>query len=281
VKPVPFILDNHLHLQPKGRGVEAIRDFLKAGGTHAIISHMPYEEVFIKTSEDFGRSYQITLDMMDRCNKETAVKMFCTVGPYPVLLIDLAKEHGLEKAKQMMIDGMDQAAELVKERRAIAIGEVGRPHFPVELEIMEASNDILLHGMRLCKELDCAMVIHAESATPETMEDLGKLADKAGLPREKVVKHYCAPLVLPEESRGLMPSVLASRSAVQEALSKGDRFLLETDYMDDPTRPGAVLNITTVPKRVKGILLSGNHFEEALWKVGKDNPERTYGITIE
>ncbi|MFA5313135.1 MAG: TatD family hydrolase [Methanomassiliicoccales archaeon] len=281
MKPLPFILDNHLHLQPKGRGVEAIKEFSKAGGTHAILSHMPYEEVFIKSSEDFRRSYQITLDMMDLCNKGTKVKMFCTVGPYPVLLIDLAKEHGLDKAEQMMIDGMDQAGDLVRERRAIAIGEVGRPHFPVEPDILNASNDILLHGMRLCKEIGCAIVIHAESATPETMEDLGRLADKAGLPRDKVVKHYCAPLVLPEESRGLMPSVLASRSALQEALSKGDRFLLETDFMDDPTRPGAVLGVSTVPKRVKGTLQSGTPFEEALWKVGKDNPEKTYGITIE
>lgn len=281
MKPLPFILDNHLHLQPKGSGVEAIKIFCKAGGTHAILSHMPYEEVHIGSSEDFLRSYQMTLDMMDRCNMETSVKMFCTVGPYPVLLIDLAKEHGLEKAKQMMLDGMDQAAMLVKERRAIAIGEVGRPHFPVETDIMEASNDILFHGMRLCKEIGCAIVIHAESATPEVMEDLGKIADKAGLPRNKVVKHYCAPLVLPEESKGLMPSVLASRSALNEALSKGDRFLLETDFMDEPSRPGAVLNVDTVPKRVKGILLSQNPCEEALWKVGKDNPEKTYGITIE
>lgn len=277
---IPPILDNHLHLQPRGRGVEAIKEFSHAGGTHAILSHMPYDEVRINVAADFSRSYKITLDMMDVCNRETDVKLFCTVGPYPVLLIDLAKEHGLAKAKEMMMEGMDAAALLVQEGRAIAIGEVGRPHFPVEVDVMDASNEILLHGMRLCRELGCAIVIHAENATPEVMEDLGRLADQASLPREKVVKHYCAPLITPEESRGLMPSVLASRSAVQEALSKGDRFLLETDYMDDPTRPGAVLGISTVPKRIKALLGSGKDHEEAIWKINKDNPERTYGIRI-
>ncbi|QLH75672.1 MAG: TatD family hydrolase [Methanomassiliicoccales archaeon] len=277
------MLDNHIHLQPKGRGVEAIKEFSKAGGTHAILSHMPYDEVFIKTSADFMRSYQITLEQMDLCNRETPVKMFCTVGPYPVLLIELAKDHGLVKAKEMMMEGMDQAAHLVEEGRAVAIGEVGRPHFPVGADMMEASNEILAYGMRLCKELGCAIVVHAESATPSSMGDLGRIADAVGLPRDKVVKHFCAPLVLPEESRGLMPSVLASKNAVQEALSKGDRFLLETDYMDDPARPGAVLGIATVPKRIKGLLLSGaegGRLEDALWKINKDNPERTYGIDI-
>lgn len=261
--------------------MEAIKEFSHAGGTHAILSHMPYDEVYIKVAEDFSRSYKITLDMMEMCNRETKVKLFCTVGPYPVLLIDLAKEHGLVKATEMMMEGMDAAALLVQEGKAIAIGEVGRPHFPVDADIMQASNEILMHGMHLCHEIGCAIVIHAENATPEVMEDLGRLADRASLSRDKVVKHYCAPLIRPEENHGLMPSVLASRSAIQEALSKGNRFLLETDYMDDLTRPGAVLGISTVPKRIKALMGSGMDHEEAIWKINKDNPERTYGIKVD
>ena len=281
MKPVPFILDNHLHLQPRGKGVEAIRSFHQAGGTHAILSHMPYEEHPIREGGDFARSYEITTRMAERCNAETDAKVFCTVGPYPVLIIDLAKEHGLQKAKEMMMEGMDAAGRLVQEGKAIAIGEVGRPHFPVEAEIMEASNEVLTYAMRLCQEIGCAIVIHAESATPEIMEDLARLADKASLDRAKVVKHYCTPLVKKEENHGLVPSVLASRSALKEALSKGDRFFLETDYMDDPARPDGVLPITTVPKRVKGLASSGEDHEEAMWRVNKDLPEKTYGITIE
>jgi TatD-related deoxyribonuclease len=281
VKPVPFILDNHIHLQPRGKGVEAIKLFHQAGGTHAILSHMPYDEHPILRGDDFASSYKITTDMADRCNRETPVKVFCTVGPYPVLLLELAKQHGLEQAKEMMIEGMDAAGRLVAEGKAIAIGEVGRPHFPVEEEIMTASNQILLHGMRLCHELGCAIVIHAESATPEIMKDLARLADEASLDRAKVVKHYCAPLILAEENHGLVPSVLASRSGLKDALGKGKRFLLETDYMDDPSRPDGVLPITTVPKRVKGLSSSGEDHEEAMWMVHKDLPEKTYGIKIE
>jgi TatD-related deoxyribonuclease len=279
LNPIP-VLDNHIHLQPQGRNVEAVREYQKAGGTHLILSHMPYDQVQVHRADDFMESYAITLDLAERCNRETGVKVFCTVGPYPVLIIPLAEEHGIIRAKEMMIEGMEGAARLVREGKAIAIGEVGRPHFPVSDEIMAASNEILSHGMRLCREAGCAIVIHAESATPDSLGDLARMADKVGLERGKVVKHFCAPLVLPEENHGVMPSVLASKSAFAEAMGKGDRFLLETDFMDDPARPGAVLGISTVPKRIKSLLGGDRAMQDLAIRIGKDNPERVYGIEI-
>jgi len=275
------ILDNHIHLQPQGRNVEAVKEYQKAGGTHLILSHMPYDQVQVHSVEDFMLSYDITIGLAERCNRETSVKVFCTVGPYPVLLLPLAEEHGLPMAKEIMMGAMDAAASLVREGKAVAIGEVGRPHFPVSEEVMAVSNEVLSHGMRLCKEVGCAIVIHSESATPETLADLARMADRVGLVRGKVVKHFCAPLVTAEENHGVMPSVLASKSAFAEALSKGHRFLLETDFMDDPTRPGAVLGISTVPKRVKTLLTGEPGLQEIAWKISKDNPELVYGIEIE
>ena len=275
------ILDNHIHLQPQGRNVEAVKEYQKAGGTHLILSHMPYDQVQVHRVEDFMLSYDITIGLAERCNRETSVKVFCTVGPYPVLLLPLAEEHGLPTAKEIMMGAMDAAASLVREGKAVAIGEVGRPHFPVSEEVMAASNEVLSHGMRLCKEVGCAIVIHSESATPETLADLARMADRVGLDRGKVVKHFCAPLVTAEENHGVMPSVLASKSAFAEALGKGRRFLLETDFMDDPTRPGAVLGISTVPKRVKTLLTGEPGLQEIAWKISKDNPELVYGIEIE
>jgi len=37
--------------------------------------------------------------MKDRVNKETMVRAFATVGPYPAELMDLEKIHGLEWQK--------------------------------------------------------------------------------------------------------------------------------------------------------------------------------------
>jgi TatD-related deoxyribonuclease len=272
------VLDNHVHLQPNGRNVEAVKDFLKAGGTHLIVSHMPYHETPIRVVDDFRKAYEVTLRMTELACSTGAVA-FCTLGPYPVQLLELTDVMPVGEAVEVMKGGMDLAAQLVRDGKAIALGEIGRPHFPVSAEIMAASNDILSYGMSLAKECSCPVVVHAESATPSIMENLAGMADKVGLPRDRVVKHYCGPLVLPEENHGVYPSVLASRDMVQEALSKGDRFLLETDFMDDLSRPGAVLAITTVPKRMRQLVEKGCDTEK-LWKINKANPERVYGIDI-
>ncbi len=209
------------------------------------------------------------------------MKVHVTVGPYPVLLIPLAEQLGLERAIEVMKGGMDLAQRLVLERRAVGIGEIGRPHFPVATEILDASNEIMMYGMELAKEAGCPVVLHTESGTPEVMADLARMADRAGLERKKVIKHYSAPLILEEENHGLFPSVLATRPAVSEALAKGTRFVMETDFLDEPSRPGAVLNITTVPKRTRSLLLSGAMSEEAAAIIHQENPQRLYGIDVE
>jgi TatD-related deoxyribonuclease len=272
------ILDNHVHLEPvKGRHVDSVKDFERAGGTHIIISHLPYDEMPVRSADDFRKSFDVTISLKDRVNKETGVKAFATVGPYPAELLDLDKIHGLEQAKSIMIEGMEIAAEYVREGRALAIGEVGRPHFPVSSEVWHASNEILRHAMKLAKKVGCAIVLHTESATKESMKEFAEMADRADLPRSRVVKHYCPPFVLPEENFGLMPSVLAGKDAIKSAISKGTRFLMETDFLDDPRRPGAVLAIATVPKRTLALLKQGSITEEQAHRIHADNPRETYG----
>ena len=272
------ILDNHLHLEPfRGANVDSVRDFERHGGTHIIISHLPYEEVHVRSAEDFRKSFDLTIAVKERVNKETGVKAYATVGPYPVELMVLEKIHGLGKAIEIMMEGVDIAAEYVREGKALAIGEVGRPHFPVSTELWVASNEILQYAMVLAKETGCAIVLHTEHATPESMKQLAEMADRAGLERGKVVKHYAPPLIRPIENFGLMPSVLAGKDAIKEALGKGTRFLMETDFLDDPRRPGAVLAISTVPKRTHAFLQQGLMTEEQARVIHHDNPLMTYG----
>jgi TatD-related deoxyribonuclease len=277
--PLP-ILDNHVHLHPQGHNVEAVKEFAKAGGTHLILSHLPYEEVRVRSAEDFPLSYEITLRMAERCRSETTVGVDVTVGPYPVLFIHLAEKQGLERAVEIMKAGMESAQRLVLDGKAVGIGEIGRPHFPVPPEIVEASNQIMSYGMQLAKEAGCPVVLHTESGTPENMKEFAIMADRVGLQRSKVVKHYSPPLVLEGENSGLFPSVLAKKEFTLEALGKGSRFFLETDYLDDLRRPGAVLSITTVPKRTTSLMQSGQMTEEQAYKIHVDNPLEVYGIKV-
>ena len=275
------IMDNHMHLQLKGQNVEAAKKFQKAGGTHLVISHMPYDEFPITAEKDFKRTFERTLQIVKMVRKETELKVFATLGPYPVELLPLGEKTGLESAVNVMKKGMELAAEYVREGKAIAMGEIGRPHFPVSKEIRDASNDILLYAMEIARDVPCPVVLHTESATPEVWKDLAKMADRAGLQRDKVVKHYSPPAVLPEENQGLFPSVLSSRKNIREALSKGTRFFMETDYIDEPSRPNVVMPPDTVPKRTMGLILNGEMTEEQAWAIHKENFEAVYGIELE
>ncbi len=265
-------------------GWRAIKEFEKRGGTHIVLSNMPYHELGLMEVGDFEREFETTLSLARDVRENTGVVVFVSLGPYPVDLLRLAELVGREKAEEKMRWGMDLAAEYVRRGEAVAIGEVGRPHFPVDEWAWEASNRVLEYGMSLAAEVGCPVVVHCESATERTWAELAEMADRAGLPREKVVKHFSGPVVDPSKNMGLFPSVIASRESLKKIFRSGGefrtRFLMETDYIDDPKRPGAVLSPATVPKRTMWLLESGIATESDMDVVHRKNPERLYGVEM-
>lgn len=274
--PLP-VYDNHIHMSPHGRNVDALRDYKAAGGTALTLVTLPYPEVHIEDGPDFARSYEITFDLAHKAREATGMEINVAVGPYPVLLIGLAEAYGLEKAEDIMMEGMEAAGKAVEEGRAVAIGEIGRPHFDCPEDIWDSSNRILKRGMEIAKENDVPVIIHCESGTTETNRSLSDIARSAGLDPGLVVKHSSPPFVADGETYGVMPSMPASKTNIKEALSKGtDRFMLETDYIDDPAKPSAIMSVTTVPNKVKWMLASGTADEEMVFRICKDIPDSLY-----
>jgi len=242
--------DNHLHLRRDGRFLDAIRDFKKAGGTHFVLCQLPMTNLVIR-DKSYRSCYKETLLMADEIRSKIDVGVFVTVGPYPVDYLRLAEKFGRESAILIMKKGIDEAADLCEEKKGIGIGEIGRPHFNVDDQSIEDSNEILFYGMQRAKDVNVPVVIHSESTTPDHCKELAMLGKKAGLPAHRIVKHYSPPLISENENHGIMPSVLASKNNIIAAINKGTRFMMETDYIDDPKRPGAVLGPKTIPKITK------------------------------
>lgn len=271
------IYDNHIHMAPSGRNIDAIREFRAAGGTGFTLVTLPYKEVQIDSSKDFLDSFEITYRMASLVKEHTDMKINVAVGPYPILLLGLAEKYGLNDAVEIMIEGMEIAGNAVAEGKAQAMGEIGRPHFPVPEEIWDASNDILEAGMSVAKENDCPVIIHSEAGTTETNLSLSEIAKKAGLDVNKAIKHSSPPFVTEEENYGVMPSIPASRNYIREAIGKGsDRFMLETDYYDDPEKPGARMSVNTVPKRIKAMLVNCEMTIENVYRICEDIPNEMY-----
>ncbi|MCL2317751.1 MAG: TatD family hydrolase [Methanomassiliicoccaceae archaeon] len=270
------VYDNHIHMDPAGRNVDAIREFKAAGGTGFTLVTLPYKQVRITKGEDFALSYGITFSLESKARDATGLEINVAIGPYPVLILPLAEHYGLEKAEEIMMEGMDIAAKLVAEGKAQVLGEIGRPHFDVPADIWEASNRILLRGMEHAKELDCPVMIHSESKET-TNRSLSELARKAGLDPGLVIKHSSPPYVREEETFGVMPSIPASKKNINDALEKGSkRFMLETDYIDDPERPGLMMPVTTVPTKIKMYLENGKFTLEDVNRICREYPDSMY-----
>jgi len=225
--------------------------------------------------------YQETLTMAEEIRSVFGVGVFVVVGPYPVDYLLLAEKLGRETALAIMKKGMDEAAVLCEEKKVIAIGEIGRPHFPVDEHIIQDSNDILLYGMQKAKDVGVPVVLHTETTTPAQCKEFVEMGRTAGLSPDSIVKHFSPPLVTPEENYGLMPSVLASKKNITTALGKNARFMMETDYIDDLSRPGAVLGPKTVPSLTKKLLESHIMSVDQAIRIHKENPEKTYKISLE
>ncbi|OGS48791.1 MAG: hypothetical protein A3K68_00210 [Euryarchaeota archaeon RBG_16_68_13] len=275
------VFDNHIHLRPDGLGIEAARRFEKAGGTAMLLTHSPYPDLPVRGPDDYGAAFARTLSMAARVREATRLQVFVALGPYPVDLLPLRESVGLEAAVEVLRGGVDLAARHVAAGEAVALGEVGRPHFPVDGEAWRASNEVLQYAMEKARDAGCAVVLHTEDPTPETFRELAAMADRAGLRREKVVKHHSTPLTRLDENCGLVPSILAKEDLVAPAVRGGGPFLLETDYIDDPRRSGAVLGPATVPRKTRAWLEKGLLTEDLAAAIHKELPERTYGIRLD
>jgi TatD-related deoxyribonuclease len=268
-----------MHLRRDGCFLEAVKDFKDAGGTHFVLCQYPMTNLVLK-EKSYNSCYLETIKMADEIRSNIDIGVFVTVGPYPVDYIKLRENFDRETTIKIMKKGMDEAAKLCESGKCIGIGEIGRPHFPVDEEVFNDSNDILFYGMQKAKDAGVPVVLHTESTTIETCKEFVEMGRKAGLSSDKIVKHFSPALVLESENFGLMPSVLASEKNILNAIGKNDRFMLETDYIDDPRRPGAVLGPKTIPKRTLSLLEKGVFSEDQVYKIHKQNPEKTYGICL-
>ncbi|MCC7550505.1 MAG: TatD family hydrolase [Methanobacterium sp.] len=274
--------DNHIHVDPiNGEGpLEVALKFHRSGGTSMIIPNKPTWTVSPQCS--FKEAMELVVGYVDEINQETEVQAFAVVGAHPAELsrrVDAGME--LAQAEELMRGALETAQNMVLEGQAVGIGEIGRPHYPVSEEEMETHNRLMVYAMELAREADCPVQLHTETSSEEQFKEFAEMARKARLKEEKVIKHFSGPLVLPEENHGLTPSLIASGDVMREALKKGKSFLMETDYLDDKTRPGAVMGPRTVPRRTRKLINAGLLTEEDAYQIHVERPGKLYNIEID
>ena len=154
------IIDNHFHLNRNGRFLEAAKDFKNAGGTGIVLVHCPDFSNPPTTKQGHTETYRDTINMAEMVRKEHGLGVRVVLGPHPAAFahqfidwIEKDPTNGSHRAIQNYRDSIDAALEFVHEGLAHAIGEVGRPHWPVSDEVWRLSNQLLEETMHLAAQM--------------------------------------------------------------------------------------------------------------------------------
>ncbi|UUX92108.1 TatD family hydrolase [Methanoplanus endosymbiosus] len=272
LKDIP-ITDDHMHIDPvNGKGIKAALEFKRSGGTHIFLVTKPSWSFGItpQSGEDFRPVFEKTIQLADEIT-ENGVKTFPILGVHPAEIGKLtAAGMTVEEAADVMSAGLTVAAEYVRNGEAVAL-KSGRPHYEVTPDVWDASNRVLAHAIALAHDADCALQIHAETGP---CEDVVTMAQKSGMDIHRIVKHFGIP------ETPLTPSLIAKHEAIPDLARQGRLFTMESDYMDENSRPGSVIGPKSVPRFTRKLIESGKITEEQAYKIHKDNPEKIYGVEI-
>ncbi|MFA4859152.1 TatD family hydrolase [Methanoregula sp.] len=266
------VTDDHIHIDPvNGRGIEAAKDFLRAGGTHMFLVSKPSWSLSVHpdAGPDYARVFDETLRVADLI-AETGITVFPVLGVHPAEITRLTERMTLDEAVEVMKGGLTCAAGYVSEGKAVAL-KSGRPHYEVAPDILAASNQVLTHALELAADCSCALQIHAETG-PCT--DIVGLAGEARVPIERVVKHYGSP------DTPLHPSLIAKHEGIEQLVREHRRFTMESDYMDENSRPGAVIGPKSVPRYTNKLLEQEKITVDDCFFIHAETVEKVYGVPI-
>ena len=107
--------------------------------------------------------------------------------------------------------------------------------------------------MKLAAEEKISIQLHVEDNGEKTYSDLAKLCDKASFPRHLAIRHYAPANIRNDFTHGLSVTVSVGKDSISKIVESlpycKSYWGMETDFLDDINRPGAVLGPKTIPKR--------------------------------
>jgi TatD-related deoxyribonuclease len=275
------VVDHHCHLSPTGEGVGAARRFRAAGGTHLFLATQNYAAGVPLDLDAYRRQFETTVELARAVEQSAEVRTYVVLAPYPVDLLRQVEALGTPAAVDLQRAAMALAGRFVEEDRAVALGEVGRPHFPVDESLAGPVEEVVRSAFEVGRDVGCPLVVHAEELDGAGFQGLAQVAAQTLFPVHRLVKHYHRAVLPVPEYHGAVPSYLAKRETVAAALPTSGPWFLETDYLDDPARPGAVLDLPTVPRRAVALAAAGSEAVERLRIPFERSIQSVYGFTPE
>jgi TatD-related deoxyribonuclease len=278
--------DSHLHTNPlKGLGAKAISErFIRSGGWFMAIVSLPPTSLGLDPNLDgFTRSLELAISEC-KAAREVGLRVSCLGGYHPAMVDKMIDRLGMkpEEAYNISVKAIDQALKYLREGLLDGIAEIGRPHYQVKPHYVVLTEMILDYALEGIRDLDGVAHLHLEDGGWVTAKDIENRVKRLRIRREKVAMHHSKPgLVEHALSMGLpttIPALYPVIQAIGGKLVKG-LYMFESDYIDDPSRPGKVIYPWEIIENTDRAIKEGLISEEKAYKIHIDNISKFYQVS--
>ncbi len=276
--------DAHLHSNPlRGLGIRTIsKKFKSMGGWFlALVSLPPTHYGLNSDFEGYVRSVDILIREC-KAAKEEGVSVKCLAGVHPADLEKLITTQNLkyDEVLNLAFKVLDHVGNLIKNGVLDGIGEVGRPHYKTSPEGFLINEIVLRHSLRLARDLGTFVHLHTEQGGLLTVRDLNEVVNYVQIAKNSVLLHHMDLKTGLEANRsGFNFTICGKLQLIKEAAKKlTPTYMVESDFIDDPKRPGVASWPWEIIENQVTILKEGILDEEYIFKLNVDNVVKFYGV---
>jgi len=276
--------DAHCHSNPiSGFGAKRIaRKFKNVGGWFiALIGLPPHYYGFNELGIDAHlKAYQIAIEEARKIREE-GIKTVVLVGFHPAE-IDRYFKAGwdLEKIISLGKRLIDEIVKLYKMGLVDGIGEVGRQHYSTAPSRFVTSEVIMWYALEVARDHDMIVHLHLEQGGYSTIESIRLITRKIGIPKDKVFLHHLSHNeAIWSEKHGFWYTVPAKKKIYHKIFAQKPLLVLtESDFIDDPRRPGVSSYPWDIVTRLNELLEEGIIDEDYIHRIEVDNIIKAYNV---
>ncbi len=277
--------DGHLHCNPV-RGLGGYRiaaRFKDCGGWFMALVGLPpwHYGLEVRGIDTYERSYDIHLRECREASR-AGVRVACIVGMHPAE-IDRLVSMGYNVDK--LVDFVDKVVKLLerlaREGLVDGLGEVGRQHYTTQPERYALAEYVMLRVLEVARDYDLVVHLHLESGGLATVATVDKLVRLVGYKRlHRIVFHHATTKMTSKAVElGYTATVLGRKELLRAVLGSVEpRFMVESDFLDDPRRPCVAACPWDVVAAQRSLVEEGVVWEDVLWRINVDVPCRVYGV---
>lgn len=276
--------DAHLHSNPvSGLGIEKIaKRFKSLGGWFMALVSLPPTHYGLQQDRDgYVKAIDITIA---ECRKARSLglRVACFAGIHPADLEKLLTRHMADPRKVLELSEyvLREIARRCQEGLLDGIGEIGRPHYTTRPEAFVINELIMNKALTLAKDLNVIVHLHLEQGGIVTVMDINQRVETLRLMKGKIILHHLDYKTAREAVRyGLPFTIPAKYPLLKHAFTHLEPvYMIESDYIDDPKRPGVAAYPWDVIEIQLTLLKEGVVNEEYLYKLNVDNIVTVYGV---